>query len=215
MRLATLELSVTSVVNRQAGTHVTLQQAPLPSRVGVLVVVVAATVGLAGCAGSASSVDAVATQAAGADEAGGSPLVPGSAAEVSALPSNGREFGSQPAAMQACTGLVTDGRSLAAPGGDPTVEVAYTVRLADLNAWWQQDGRGPLTKADGAALAEEGASVTICLIHADVVQAPGSPGMSEEYHWGLTAILADGTPRPLTASPTRPTDLPPDTEPDP
>ena len=126
----------------------------------------------------------------------------------------GPESGPSPqsAAMQACTDMVTEGRSLAAPDGNPTVEAAYTARPADLNAWWQQDGGGPLTTADGAALADEGAPVTICLIHADVVPAPGLPGMSEEYHWDLTAILADGTPRPLTARPTRPTDLPPAAE---
>lgn len=193
----------------------TTQQAPVPSSVGALAVVIAAVLGLAGCAGSGPSVDGMAPQAANRDQTGGSPIEVDSAADVTAPPSNGLDLDSQPEAMQACSDLVDDGRSLAAPDGEPTVEAAYTVRSADLNTWWQQDGSRPLTEADGTALADEGAPVTICLIHAHVVQAPGNPSMTEDYQWELTAILADGTPRPLSASTARPTSLPPEAEEDP
>lgn len=131
--------------------------------------------------------------------------------QVTAAPSTSEDPNARPAALQACTNLIDSGGSLAAPDADPTVAEAYTVRPADLNTWWQRDGGGPLTAIDGTTLADDGPPVTICLVHADVIQAPGSPDQTEEYQWELTAILADGTPRPLTASPTRPTNLPPGT----
>lgn len=130
---------------------------------------------------------------------------------LTAAPSTSEDLNARPAALQGCSDLIDSGGSLAAPDADPTVAEAYTVRPADLNAWWQRDGGGPLTATDGTTLDDDGPPVTICLIHADVVQAPGLPGQTEEYQWELTAILADGTSRPLTASPTRPTNLPPST----
>lgn len=130
---------------------------------------------------------------------------------LTAAPSTSEDPDARPAARQACSDLIDNGGSLAAPDADPTVAEAYTVHPADLNAWWQRDGGGPLTATDGTTLADDGPPVMICLIHADVVQAPGLPGQTSEYEWELIAILADGTPRPLTTSPIRPTNLPPGT----
>lgn len=151
-------------------------------------------------------------EAADTHRTDGAPTRTRPAADDTASPSDGGGVSSQPAAMQACTALGDDGHVLAAAGSHPTVEGAYTVQPADLDAWWQQDGSGPLTGPDGTAMSDEDTLVTICLIHADAVAAPGSPDMTDEYQWEITAILGDGTPRPLTASVTRPTDLPPAAE---
>lgn len=165
--------------------------------------------GLAECAGSTTNGDTLTGEAADTDRTDGVPTRASPAADPRTSPSGGGGLISQPAAMQACTALVDGGRTLAVAGSRPTVEGAYTVQPADLDAWWQKGGSGPLTGPDGTAMSGEDALVTICLIHADAVAAPGSPDMTDEYQWELTAILGEGTPRPLTASVTRPTDLPP------
>lgn len=93
---------------------------------------------------------------------------------------------------------------------DAMVVEAYGSPPAALWAWWL-DFTGD-TGSDGDRWIDPNGTdpASVCVVFADAIPAPGPPGFGRRgYQWALLVVLPDGTVRPLTASPDRPTDLPP------